>query len=74
MGHLRGSRRTDTGWSGGARRGRAGGADQNDGAVPLGRDGQPDDIAHAVLFLVSGRASWLTGSKLVVDGGEFPRG
>jgi NAD(P)-dependent dehydrogenase (short-subunit alcohol dehydrogenase family) len=42
--------------------------------TPLGRDGQPDDIAHAVLFLVSDRASWLTGSNLVVDGGEFPRG
>ena len=41
---------------------------------PLGRDGQPDDIAHLVLFLVSGRASWLTGSNLVVDGGEFSRG
>jgi NAD(P)-dependent dehydrogenase (short-subunit alcohol dehydrogenase family) len=41
--------------------------------VPLGRDGQPDDIANAVLFLVSDRASWLTGSNLVVDGGEFPR-
>jgi NAD(P)-dependent dehydrogenase (short-subunit alcohol dehydrogenase family) len=45
-----------------------------DGTTPLGRDGQPDDIADAVLFLVSGRASWLTGSNLVVDGGEFPRG
>lgn len=43
------------------------------GTTPLGRDGTPDDIAHAVLFLVSGRASWLTGSNLVVDGGEFPR-
>ncbi|MGI5225221.1 SDR family oxidoreductase [Actinoallomurus sp. CA-142502] len=43
-------------------------------ATPLGRDGRPDDIAHAVLFLVSGRAGWLTGSNLVVDGGEFPRG
>lgn len=43
-------------------------------APPLGRDGQPDDIASAVLFLLSGRASWLTGSNLVVDGGEFPRG
>ncbi|MEV6423229.1 SDR family oxidoreductase [Streptomyces sp. NPDC051662] len=43
-------------------------------AVPLGRDGRPDDIAHAVLFLLSDRASWLTGSGLVVDGGEFPRG
>ncbi|RII13842.1 3-oxoacyl-[acyl-carrier-protein] reductase FabG [Streptomyces sp. YIM 130001] len=40
---------------------------------PLGREGQPDDIAHAVLFLVSGGAGWLTGSNLVVDGGEFPR-
>jgi NAD(P)-dependent dehydrogenase (short-subunit alcohol dehydrogenase family) len=42
--------------------------------VPLGRDGQPDDIANTVLFLVSDRASWLTGSSLVVDGGEFHRG
>ena len=42
--------------------------------VPLGRDGQPDDIAHAVLFLVSDRANWLTGRNLVVDGGEFPMG
>jgi NAD(P)-dependent dehydrogenase (short-subunit alcohol dehydrogenase family) len=41
--------------------------------VPLGRDGRPDDIADAVLFLVSDRASWLTGSNLFVDGGEFPR-
>ncbi|MCI3928468.1 oxidoreductase [Streptomyces sp. AN091965] len=41
---------------------------------PLGRDGEPDDIADAVLFLLSARASWITGSSLVVDGGEFPRG
>ncbi len=40
---------------------------------PLGREGQPDDIAHAVLYLVSDRASWVTGTNLVVDGGEFPR-
>ncbi|MFE3444636.1 SDR family oxidoreductase [Nocardia sp. NPDC059180] len=45
-----------------------------DGSVPLGREGRPDDIADAVLFLVSDRASWLTGSGLVVDGGEFHRG
>lgn len=45
-----------------------------DGTTPLGRDGRPEDIAHAVLFLVSDRAGWLTGSSLVVDGGEFPRG
>ncbi|MEU8972733.1 SDR family oxidoreductase [Streptomyces monashensis] len=48
--------------------------DRNATTVPLGRVGEPDDIAHAVLFLVSERASWLTGSNLVVDGGEFPRG
>ncbi|WP_026360307.1 SDR family oxidoreductase [Amycolatopsis nigrescens] len=51
--------------------------DQDDTAVPtvpLGRDGAPDDIANAVLFLLSERASWLTGSSLVVDGGEFHRG
>ena len=41
-------------------------------APPLGRDGQPDDIANAVLFLVSDRASWLTGRNLIVDGGEYP--
>ncbi|WP_217142567.1 SDR family oxidoreductase [Streptomyces sp. AC627_RSS907] len=45
-----------------------------DDTAPLGRDGRPDDLAHAVLFLVSDRAGWLTGSNLVVDGGEFPRG
>ncbi len=50
------------------------GPGQDNTAPPLGRDGRPDDIADAVLFLVSGRASWLTGSSLVVDGGEFPRG
>ncbi|MFC9472193.1 oxidoreductase [Nocardia sp. NPDC056952] len=44
------------------------------GTTPLGRDGQPADIADAVLFLVSDRASWLTGTNLFVDGGEFPRG
>ena len=50
------------------------GPGQDNTAPPLGRDGHPDDIANAVLFLVSDRASWLTGSNLFVDGGEFPRG
>jgi len=41
---------------------------------PLGREGRPEDIAAAVAFLVSDRASWITGQCLGVDGGEFPRG
>nr|WP_221383209.1 oxidoreductase [Actinoplanes polyasparticus] len=43
-------------------------------ATPLGRDGQPDDIVEATMYLVSDRASFVTGINLIVDGGEFPRG
>ena len=37
--------------------------------TPLGRIGQPDDIAGAVLFLASPAAGWITGRTLIVDGG-----
>jgi len=37
--------------------------------VPLGRIGQPDDIAKAVAFLASDDASYIAGSELFVDGG-----
>jgi NAD(P)-dependent dehydrogenase (short-subunit alcohol dehydrogenase family) len=37
--------------------------------VPLGRTGTPTDIGHAVLFLVSDAASYVTGQNLAVDGG-----
>lgn len=36
---------------------------------PLGRNGQPADIAEAILFLASENASWITGTVLPVDGG-----
>ncbi|QKE82646.1 glucose 1-dehydrogenase [Arthrobacter sp. NEB 688] len=36
---------------------------------PLGRPGEPMDIAWGVLYLASDEASWVTGSELVIDGG-----
>jgi len=36
---------------------------------PLGRLGRPEDVAHAIAFLASDEASFITGSTLVVDGG-----
>jgi 3-oxoacyl-[acyl-carrier protein] reductase len=42
-------------------------------SIPLGRPGQPDDIARAALFLVSDDAAWFNGETLVVDGGEVHR-
>jgi len=36
---------------------------------PLGRNGQPADVASAMLFLASNEASWITGTVLPVDGG-----
>lgn len=38
--------------------------------VPLGRIGEPDDIAEAVLYLVSDRSAYVTGSEITVDGGQ----
>lgn len=37
---------------------------------PLGRVGQPEEVAQAILFLASSRSSWITGVTLSVDGGR----
>ena len=40
-------------------------------SVPLGRLGTPRDVAHAVLFLASDEAAYITGTTIVVDGGQI---
>ena len=45
------------------------GRDLNASRHPLGRVGQPEDIAYGVLFLASDESSFMTGSELVIDGG-----
>lgn len=42
--------------------------------TPMGRLGQPEDIAQAVLYLASPLSQWVTGHLLVVDGGQSLRG
>ncbi len=39
--------------------------------IPLGRHGRPEELAAAVVFLASDRASFITGTTLAVDGGEY---
>ena len=39
--------------------------------IPLGRLGAPDDIAHAVAYLASDAASYVTGATLHVNGGMY---
>jgi 3-oxoacyl-[acyl-carrier protein] reductase len=49
------------------------GASREDWAerIPLGRLGTPDDVAHAVCFLASDEASYITGHVLAVNGGMY---
>lgn len=42
------------------------------GGIPFGRPAQPEEIAEFVGFLVSPRASYLTGTEYIIDGGTIP--
>lgn len=42
-------------------------------SMPIKRLGEPEDLANAVLFLLSDESSWITGHIMNVDGGQFMR-
>jgi acetoacetyl-CoA reductase len=41
------------------------------GQIPVGRIGEPEDVARCVIFLAADEANWITGSTLTINGGAF---
>ena len=41
------------------------------GQIPVGRIGEPEDVARCVTFLAADEANWITGSTLTVNGGAL---
>ena len=39
--------------------------------IPLGRLGEPDEIAYAVGFFANEQANWITGANLAINGGQY---
>lgn len=46
--------------------------DEKAAEIPAGRLGRPDDVADAIVYLLSPGARWIVGHTLVVDGGQYP--
>jgi 3-oxoacyl-[acyl-carrier protein] reductase len=46
-------------------------ARENEAVIPMGHLGEPEDIGHAMAFLVSDGAKFITGQTIVVDGGQI---
>ncbi len=43
---------------------------QTEACIPMGKLGEPEDIAYAMLFLASDEAKYITGQSIIVDGGQ----
>ena len=37
---------------------------------PMKRYGKPEEVAHAIIYLLSDASAWVTGTNLVIDGGR----